>query len=137
MYIWSILDSFLQVVKMAQLLSPVCTDSLKLQNPIHCFNSRSKFPVLGNSNFSYNNQNWSSMGRKRGGLGRIKVTYQDSAAASEDIVDDFYAVLGLVIFSLFSNFDYMFFAFCFSISDSFNFSKIKYLFIFLLPCVWI
>ncbi|PHT43549.1 hypothetical protein CQW23_17574 [Capsicum baccatum] len=81
---------------MAQLLSPVCTDSLKLQNPIHCFNSRSKFPVLGNSSFSYNNQNWSSMGRKRGGLGRIKVTYQDSAAASEDIVDDFYAVLGLL-----------------------------------------
>lgn len=77
---------------MAQLLSPVCTDSLKLQNPVQCFSSRSKVPILGN--------NFSSMGhsgRKRGGFGRIKVAYQDSAAPSEEIADDFYAVLGLVI----------------------------------------
>ncbi|CAN4105079.1 unnamed protein product [Withania somnifera] len=77
---------------MAQLLSPVCTDSLKLQSPFQCLSSRSyKWTILGN------NQNWSLMGRKRGrGLGRIKVAYQDSAAASEDIADDYYAVLGLL-----------------------------------------
>lgn len=80
---------------MAQLLSPVCTDSLKLRNPFQCFYSTSKWPILGN-NFSSNNQNLSLMGRKRGGLGRIKVAYQDSAAASEDIADDYYAVLGLL-----------------------------------------
>lgn len=86
---------------MAQLLSPVCTDSLKLQNTVQCFYTRSKVPILGN--------NFSSMGvfgKKRGGLGRIKVAYQDSAAASEEIADDFYAVLGLVIYNFF------FFFFC-------------------------
>lgn len=87
---------------MAQLLSPVCTDSLKLQNPVQCFSSRSKWPILANN---FNNLNWSSVGHsgKKRRLGRIKVAYQDSAA-SEEIADDYYGVLGLVIYNLFFNF---------------------------------
>ncbi|OIT33830.1 PREDICTED: uncharacterized protein LOC109205514 [Nicotiana attenuata] len=79
---------------MAQLLAPVCTDSLKLQNPLQYFSSRSKWPILANN---FNNPNWSSIGHsgKKRGLGRIKVAYQDSAA-SEEIADDYYAVLGLL-----------------------------------------
>ncbi|XP_009593763.1 uncharacterized protein LOC107785583 [Nicotiana tabacum] len=79
---------------MAQLLSPVCTDSLKLQNPLQLFSSRSKWPILANN---FNNLNWSSVGHsgKKRRLGRIKVAYQDSAA-SEEIADDYYGVLGLL-----------------------------------------
>ncbi|KAK4342268.1 hypothetical protein RND71_038084 [Anisodus tanguticus] len=80
---------------MAQLLSPVCTDSLKLQNPIQCFSSRSKWPILANNSSNLNYSSMGHSGRKRGGLGRIKVSYQNSAA-SEEIADDYYAVLGLL-----------------------------------------
>ncbi|KAL3848730.1 hypothetical protein ACJIZ3_010612 [Penstemon smallii] len=72
---------------MAQLLSPVCTDTLKFQNPVQIFCSRNKFPLLGRSNL-----NWRS---RRKSVGRIRVASQDSASY-EDIADDYYAVLGLL-----------------------------------------
>ncbi|KAK6134384.1 hypothetical protein DH2020_031873 [Rehmannia glutinosa] len=75
---------------MAQLLSPVCTDTIKFQNPLQSFSPRNKYPILGR-----NSVNWSSHGGKRKGLGRMRVTSQESASY-EDMADDYYAVLGLL-----------------------------------------
>ncbi|KAL8461091.1 hypothetical protein ACS0TY_031729 [Phlomoides rotata] len=74
---------------MAQLLSPVCTDALKFQNPIQNFCSRNRCPVVGKSSLS-----WRSHGGRRKGVGRIRVASQDFASYDE-IADDYYAVLGL------------------------------------------
>ncbi|KAL0399695.1 UNVERIFIED_CONTAM: hypothetical protein Sradi_2312800 [Sesamum radiatum] len=76
---------------MAQLLSPVCTDALKFQNPLQSFCPRNRCPIVGKNSVS-----WSSHGGKRKSLGRMRVASQDSVSY-EDIADDYYAVLGLVL----------------------------------------
>ncbi|KAK9284631.1 hypothetical protein L1049_023807 [Liquidambar formosana] len=77
---------------MAQLLSPVCTDPLKFQNPLRSFCSRSRWRMLSNTI-----RPWSSMGHggRRRGCGRVKVASKDSAS-SEAVADDYYEVLGLL-----------------------------------------
>ncbi|XP_059665040.1 chaperone protein dnaJ C76, chloroplastic [Cornus florida] len=72
---------------MAQLLSPVCTDALKFQNPSQSFCSRSRWCLSANSSVS-----WGVVGHggRRRGFGRVKV------AQSEAIADDYYGVLGLL-----------------------------------------
>ncbi|XP_047939506.1 chaperone protein dnaJ C76, chloroplastic isoform X1 [Salvia hispanica] len=75
---------------MAQLLPPVCTDALKFQNPLTSLCPRSRCAAAGK-----NNVGWSSYGGKRKGVGRIRVASQESAS-SEDVADDYYAVLGLL-----------------------------------------
>lgn len=81
----------LLVLLMAQLLSSVCTDTLKFQNPYQILCPRNRFTILGRSSV-----NLSSNGGKRKGVGRIRVASQGSASY-EDIADDYYSVLGLVI----------------------------------------
>nr|GMC72718.1 chaperone protein DnaJ C76, chloroplastic isoform X1 [Ipomoea batatas] len=76
---------------MAQLLSPVCTDALKFQNPVHNLFPRKRWPMLGTNCSSVSSHG----GRRKGGFGRIRVAYQESAA-SEEVADDYYAVLGLL-----------------------------------------
>ncbi|EYU37338.1 hypothetical protein ABFS82_13G037800 [Erythranthe guttata] len=77
---------------MAQLLSPVCTDTLKFQNPVqNLLCPRSRFSMLGRTSV-----NWSSHGGRRKALiGRIRVASQDTASY-DDVADDYYAVLGLL-----------------------------------------
>ncbi|KAJ0052880.1 hypothetical protein Pint_02442 [Pistacia integerrima] len=79
----------------AQLMTPVCTDALKFQNPLlHSFSSRGSWSSSANGSTS-----WSligrSGGRKRRGCGRIKVAIEGSAS-TDAIADDYYAVLGLL-----------------------------------------
>lgn len=76
-------------VIMAQLLSPVCTDTLKFPNPLPNFHSRNQWSL-----FPGNNGIW-SINRKRKVSGRVRVTSEKSSV-SEDYADDYYAVLGLV-----------------------------------------
>ncbi|XP_073311983.1 chaperone protein dnaJ C76, chloroplastic-like [Primulina huaijiensis] len=75
---------------MAQLLSSVCTDILKFQNPVQIFCSTNRYPLLGKQSVK-----WNKHGGKRRSHGRTRVTYQDSASF-EDIADDYYALLGLL-----------------------------------------
>ncbi|XP_057792336.1 chaperone protein dnaJ C76, chloroplastic [Salvia miltiorrhiza] len=75
---------------MAQLLPPVCTDTLKFHNPLSSLCPRNRCPTTGK-----NNVRWSSYGGGRKGIGRIRVASQE-AASSEDVADDYYAVLGLL-----------------------------------------
>ncbi|KAL2483434.1 DNAJ heat shock N-terminal domain-containing protein [Forsythia ovata] len=75
---------------MAQLLSPICTDTLKFQNPVNNFCSRNRY-----SRVAKRSVNWSSYGGRRNNSGRIRVTYHDSVSY-EDTADDYYAVLGLL-----------------------------------------
>ncbi|KAK3012644.1 hypothetical protein RJ639_009189 [Escallonia herrerae] len=77
---------------MAQLLSPVCTDALKFQNPLQNVCSRSRWRMLANNSVS-----WNMIGRgaKRRGFGGVKVATQDSPSP-DAVADDYYAVLGLL-----------------------------------------
>lgn len=77
---------------MAQLLSPVCTDTLKFQNPVNSFCSRNIYSRVAKKSVK-----WSSYRGRRKNSGRIRVASQDSVS-NRDIADDYYAVLGLVIF---------------------------------------
>ncbi|GAB4824861.1 hypothetical protein Ancab_007729 [Ancistrocladus abbreviatus] len=80
---------------MAQLLAPVCTDALKLQNPAQKIYSRSRWSLYGTRRAS-----WTVVGHGGGG-GRkrrccvVKVARGDSWS-SEEVVDDYYSVLGLL-----------------------------------------
>ena len=77
----------------AQLLTPVCIDVLKLQNPsLNSFSSRSSWRLLDNNSSSLSLMGHSS---KRRSCGRARVTAEDSAS-TDAIADDYYAVLGLV-----------------------------------------
>lgn len=88
---------------MAQLLSPVCTDSpLKFQNPWRrqqqqSFCSTNRWRILANNSFSFNR---GRHGRNRRGFGRMKVATDDSPTSFDAIADDYYSVLGLVSFSI-------------------------------------
>ncbi|XP_021273921.1 uncharacterized protein LOC110409032 isoform X2 [Herrania umbratica] len=77
---------------MAQLLSPVCTDALKLHNPSLNMCKRSSWKATAKSGAS-----WSVMGRggQRRGCGRVKVATGNSAS-TDSLADDYYAVLGLL-----------------------------------------
>ncbi|XAR49531.1 hypothetical protein NMG60_11032766 [Bertholletia excelsa] len=77
---------------MAQLLSPVCTDALKVQNALHSLCSGNRWRVLPNNSLSWSCHRGS--GRRRG-FGRVKVATGDSVQ-SEALADDYYAVLGLL-----------------------------------------
>ncbi|KAB5527550.1 hypothetical protein DKX38_021397 [Salix brachista] len=79
---------------MAQLISPVCTDALKIKKPSNFFNtsSRGKTTLYHNNN---NNNSWGVLNSKRRDLGRVRVA-TDSSASSDAVADDYYAVLGLL-----------------------------------------
>ncbi|KAL5793590.1 hypothetical protein ACOSP7_002184 [Xanthoceras sorbifolium] len=80
----------------AQLLTPVCTDALKLQNPwlSNSLSSRGSWRSFAKTPSC----NWSLMGHggsKRRGCGRLRVAAEDSAS-TDAIADDYYSVLGLL-----------------------------------------
>lgn len=85
---------------MAQLLSPVYTEALKIHNPSLNLCHRTSWQMLQKSPTSP----WSFATRsgKRRGFGRVKVaTDQDSFSTSDTVgAEDYYAVLGLVIIHL-------------------------------------
>lgn len=82
---------------MAQLLTPVCTDPFKLQNPVHNFNAFSS--RSSRSVFSTRCHKWRVMGQNRSrGSTRVKAVADDSIGMVDEVADDYYAVLGLVIF---------------------------------------
>ncbi|KAJ6680329.1 DNAJ HEAT SHOCK AMINO-TERMINAL DOMAIN PROTEIN, partial [Salix purpurea] len=70
---------------MAQLISPVCTDALKIKKPSNFFNTSSRGKTTS----------WSVLNSKRRDLGRVRVA-TDSSASSDAVADDYYAVLGLL-----------------------------------------
>ncbi|RVW32950.1 Chaperone protein dnaJ C76, chloroplastic [Vitis vinifera] len=70
---------------MAQLLSPVCTDSLKFQNPLHNFSSRSPYPKP--------TRGWTNLAHSSGRRFRVAAAGQ---ASSEAVAEDYYTVLGLL-----------------------------------------
>lgn len=80
---------------MARLLTPVCTDRFKLQNPVQNFDVSSGWGV-----HPTRRQQWSvnfshGGGKRRRGCGRVKAVADDSAKREDDVADDYYAVLGL------------------------------------------
>lgn len=79
---------------MAQLLSPVCTESLKFQNPLLNVGSLSSWRMLERIRTP-----WTVVGRgaKRRSTVRLRVA-TDGSASTEAVAEDYYAVLGLVIF---------------------------------------
>ncbi|KAG2717648.1 hypothetical protein I3760_03G186100 [Carya illinoinensis] len=77
---------------MAQLLSPVCAESLKFQNPLLNICSLSSWRMLERIRTP-----WNVVGRgaKRRGTGRLRVA-TDGSASTGAVADDYYAVLGLL-----------------------------------------
>lgn len=79
---------------MAQLLTPVCADPFKLQNPVHNFNAysrRSSWSVHSTRRYK-----WRVTGQnRRRGLTRVKAVADDSTGLVDEFADDYYAVLGL------------------------------------------
>ena len=81
---------------MAQLLSPVCTEALKFQNPLllNTTCSRSSWSILEKIRTP-----WAVVGgaaKRRRGCGRVRVA-TDNSASTNSVADDYYEVLGLVI----------------------------------------
>ena len=81
---------------MAQLLSPVCTEALKFQNPLllNTTCSRSSWSILEKIRTP-----WTVVGgaaKRRRGCGRVRVA-TDNSASTNSVADDYYEVLGLVI----------------------------------------
>ncbi|KAF7851212.1 hypothetical protein BT93_L4313 [Corymbia citriodora subsp. variegata] len=76
---------------MAQLMSSVCTDALKFQNPVLslCLRSPCRVPAKAGA--------WNPLGcgARRRACGRVKVATDDSASL-DSVADDYYAVLGLL-----------------------------------------
>ena len=79
---------------MAQLLSPVYTEALKVHNPSLSLCPRNSWRVLPRtaSPWSFVTHNG-----KRKGCGRVRVAAEDSFSTSEAVADNYYAVLGLVM----------------------------------------
>ncbi|KMT01966.1 hypothetical protein BVRB_9g209140 [Beta vulgaris subsp. vulgaris] len=79
---------------MAQLLSPVCADPFKLQNPVHKFNahsSRSRWSVQSTRRYK-----WRVLGQsRRRSSTRVQAVADDSMEMVDELADDYYAVLGL------------------------------------------
>lgn len=79
----------------AQLLTPVCTDALKFQNPLlNSFSARSSRRLLPNNSSSLS---LVGHGGKIRSCGRVRIATEESAT-TDSIADDYYAVLGLVIY---------------------------------------
>ncbi|XP_019451140.1 PREDICTED: uncharacterized protein LOC109353361 [Lupinus angustifolius] len=76
---------------MAQLLSPVYTEALKIHNPSLSFCSWRMLPKAASS------WNFATHSAKRRGFGRVRVTSaEDSFSPTDTVADDYYAVLGLL-----------------------------------------
>jgi len=81
---------------MAKLLSPVYTEPLKLHNPSQKFCSRSSWRLLPKT---ANHMNSVKHNGKRRGCGRVRVAAEEkSFSTSDTVADDYYAVLGLVMY---------------------------------------
>ncbi|KAI4322796.1 hypothetical protein L6164_022457 [Bauhinia variegata] len=78
---------------MAQLLFPVYTEAFKVQNPSLNLFSRNQWRILAKTSSPWT---FSTHGGKRRGCVRARVATENSTSA-DDIADDYYAVLGLVI----------------------------------------
>ncbi|KAL3572531.1 hypothetical protein D5086_026435 [Populus alba] len=76
---------------MAQLISPVCTDALKIKKPSNVFHISSR----GKTTLYHNSNSRSVLSSKRRDFGRIRVAANSSASA-DAVADDYYAVLGLL-----------------------------------------
>ncbi|KAL2331616.1 hypothetical protein Fmac_019197 [Flemingia macrophylla] len=78
---------------MAQLLSPVCMEALKIHNPPMnmCAQNSWRMVVKAGSPCTFVTQSG-----KRRGYGRVRVTAEDSVSPTETVADDYYAVLGLL-----------------------------------------
>ncbi|KAJ7948458.1 Chaperone protein dnaJ [Quillaja saponaria] len=79
---------------MAQLLSPVCTEALKLHNPLLNLCPISPWRMLAKTT-----NPWTLMshaGGKRRGCVRARVAAEDFTSSVDTIADDYYAVLGLL-----------------------------------------
>ncbi|XP_030538727.2 chaperone protein dnaJ C76, chloroplastic [Rhodamnia argentea] len=81
----------LHAVRMAQLMSSVCADALKFQNPVLSLCSRSPCRVSAKAGA----WNPPGCGARRRACGRVKVATDDSAAL-DSVAGDYYAVLGLL-----------------------------------------
>ncbi|KAJ1441870.1 DnaJ domain containing protein [Sesbania bispinosa] len=79
---------------MAQLLSPVYTEALRVHNPSLNLCSRSSWRMLPIKTATP----WSfvSNSGKRRGCGRVRVAAEDSISPIDTVADDYYAVLGLL-----------------------------------------
>ncbi|KAF1896549.1 hypothetical protein Lal_00034247 [Lupinus albus] len=78
---------------MAQLLSPVYTEALKVQNPSLSFCSSSSWRMLPKS---ANTWNFATNSGKKRGCGRVRVATEDSFSLTDTVADDYYSVLGLL-----------------------------------------
>ncbi|KAG6748587.1 hypothetical protein POTOM_048516 [Populus tomentosa] len=76
---------------MAQLISPVCTDALKIKKPSNVFHISSR----GKATLYHNSNSRSVLSSKRRDFGRVRVAANSSASA-DAVADDYYAVLGLL-----------------------------------------
>lgn len=81
---------------MAHLLSPVYTEALKLHNPLLNLCSRSSWPILSRTSSP---MKFGNHGGKRRGFARVRVAAEDSTSLTDAVADDYYAVLGLVLFN--------------------------------------
>ncbi|KAE8701075.1 chaperone protein DnaJ-like isoform X2 [Hibiscus syriacus] len=79
----------LSIRAMARLLSPVCTNAVKLHNPSLNMSRRSSWKAMPKPGASC-----TSMGLRRG-CGRLKVTSVNTAS-TDSLADDYYALLGLL-----------------------------------------
>ncbi|KAI8551385.1 hypothetical protein RHMOL_Rhmol06G0181900 [Rhododendron molle] len=77
---------------MAQLLSPVCTDALRFQNPFQNLCSRSRWRMVASTSVGWG---MTDHGGRRKDFGRVRVATGDSRT-SEAVADDYYSVLGLL-----------------------------------------
>ncbi|BAT92375.1 uncharacterized protein HKW66_Vig0219720 [Vigna angularis] len=78
---------------MAQLLSPVCMEALKIHNPSLNLCSRGSWRMLVKTP---SHCTFVTQSGKRRGSGRVRVTAEDSVSPTDTIADDYYAVLGLL-----------------------------------------
>ncbi|KAL4367726.1 hypothetical protein GQ457_05G009530 [Hibiscus cannabinus] len=77
---------------MAQLLSPVCTDALKLHSPSLNMSRRSSWKAMAKTGASWS---FTGHGGPRRGCGRVKATTLNTSS-TDSLADDYYAVLGLL-----------------------------------------
>ncbi|XP_027340849.1 chaperone protein dnaJ C76, chloroplastic-like [Abrus precatorius] len=79
---------------MAQLLSPVCMEALKIHNPSLNLCSRNSWRILVKS--ASPPCTFVTHSGKRRSCGRVRVTAEDSVSPTETVADDYYSVLGLL-----------------------------------------
>uniref|UniRef100_A0A7N0TIV5 Uncharacterized protein n=2 Tax=Kalanchoe fedtschenkoi TaxID=63787 RepID=A0A7N0TIV5_KALFE len=82
---------------MAQLLSPVCTEAIKFRIPLFKSCSVSRCSVFPNSSGGRMVSGQADDGgRRKRGFGKLRVATDDPVSSSAAVVDDYYAVLGLL-----------------------------------------